>query len=146
MPTFTHEQHSLMKEKLSQAIKDFAYRFKRYNINYSIAISHTSETIDLTKMSNFIRTTDRFIILNHNTYAIILDCSDELRGIKAANNLLTHYQGIFFSIPLYLSVVTASNYDTNTKMIHELFYLLDYAIKHNMNNILLDHSQVIQTK
>lgn len=144
MSTFTHEQLSLMKEKLSQAIKDFAYRFKRYNINYSIAIGHTTEDIDLNQISNFIRSTDRFIVLNHSTYAIILDCSDEIRGIKAANNILTHYQGIFFSIPLYITIVTASNYEADAKMIHELFYLLDYAIKHNMNNILLEHSQLIQ--
>lgn len=146
MSTITSEQYSLMKEKLSQAVKDFGYRFKRYEINYSITIGYTSEDIDLTQMAGFIRETDRFIILNHNTCAVILDCSDEIRGIKAANNLLTHYQSVFFSIPLYLSIVTASNYETNSKMIHELFYLLDYAIKHNMNNILLDHSQVIQIK
>lgn len=144
MSTITPEQRSLMKEKLSQAIKDFGYRYKRYEINYSIAIGHTSEDIDLSQMSGFIRETDRFIILDYNTCAIILDCSDEIRGIKAANNLLTHYQGLFFSKALYLTIVTANNYDTNHKMLHELFYLLDYAIKHNMNNILLDHSQVIQ--
>lgn len=144
MSTFTPEQHSLMKEKLSQAVKDFAYRFKRYAINYSIAIGHTSEDIDLSQMSGYIRETDRFIVLNHNTCAVILDCSDELRGIKAANNLLTHYQSIFFSKPFYFSIVTASNYEVDAKMIHELFYLLEYAIKHNMNNILLEHSQLIQ--
>lgn len=146
MPTFTYEQHSLMKEKLSQAVKDFAYRLKRYEINYSVAIGHTSADIDLSQMSGYIRETDRFIVLSHNTCAIILDCSDEVRGIKAANNLLTHYQSNFFSKPLYLTVVTASNYETNPKMLHELFYLLDYAIEHNMNSILLESSQVIQIK
>lgn len=144
MSTFTHEQHSLMKEKLSQAVKDFAYRFKRYKINYSIAIGHTPEDTDLSQISGFIRETDRFIVLSHNTCAIILDCSDELRGTKAANNLLTKFQGNFFSKPLYFTIVTASNYEADSKMIHELFYLLDYAIKHNMNNILLEHYQVIQ--
>ncbi|MDP2076644.1 MAG: hypothetical protein Q8N01_01815 [Sulfuricurvum sp.] len=144
MPTFTHEQHSLMKEKLSQAIKDFSYRFKRYDINYSIAVGHTTEGTDLNQISNFIRSTDRFIVLNHNTCAVILDCSDELRGTKAANNLLTNLQGNFFSKPLYLTIVTASNYESDSKMIQELFYLLDYAIKHNMNHILLEHYQVIQ--
>lgn len=144
MINFSNEQHSLMKEKLTQAIKDFSYRFKRYEVNYSVAIGHTPEDVDLSKISQYIRETDRFIILNHNTCAVILDCSDDIRGIKAANNLLTHFQGTFFSTPLYFSIVTASNYDTEHKMTHELFYLLEYAIKHNMNNILVEHSQVMR--
>lgn len=144
MVTFSNGQYSLMKEKLTQAVKDFSYRFRRYEINYSIAIGHTPEAIDLSILSRHIRESDRFIILNHNTCAVILDCTSDTCGIKAANNLLTHFQGTFFSTPIYLGIVTASNYDTDSKMTHELFYLLDYAIEHNMNSILVEQSQVIQ--
>lgn len=144
MSTFTHEQYSLMRDKLSQAIKDYSYRLKRYKVNYSIAICHSPKDIDLGPLSSQIRQTDRYIVFGHNTCAVVLDCTNEIEGIKAANNLLTHFQGSFFSTPLYVGIVTAGNYETDTKMIHELFYLLDYAIEHNMNNILVDHSQVIQ--
>lgn len=146
MSTFTHEHYSLMNDKLSQAVKDFSYRFKRYNVSYSIAVGHTTENVDLSLISGYIRETDRFITLNHNTYAVVFDCTDEITGIKAGNNLLARFQGSFFSTPLYTSIVTASSYETNAKMIHELFYLLDYAIEHNINNIILEHSQVIQNQ
>ncbi len=143
MVTFSNRQHSLMKEKLTQAVKDFSYRFRRYEVNYSIAIGHTPEEIDLSILSQHIRQSDRFIILDHNTCAVILDCTSDTCGMKAANNLLTHFQGIFFSIPIYVGIVTASNYDTDFKMVHELFYLLEYAIEHNMNSVLVECSQAI---
>ncbi len=144
MGTFSNEQYSIMKEKLTQAVKDFNYRFKRYEVNYSIAIGHSPENIDLSPLSERIRESDRFIILDHNTCAIVFDFADNTCGIKAANNLLTHFQGTFFSTPLYLGIVTAGNYDTNSKMVHELFDFLDYAIEHNMNSVLVECSQVIQ--
>lgn len=144
MSTFSNEQRSIMQEKLSQGIKDFAYRFKRYEINYSVAIGYSPDEIDFSRMSNYIRETDRFIILDHNTCAVILDSANDECGIKATNNLLTHFQGEFFSATLYACIVTASNYDTSALMTHELFYLLNYAIEHNMNNILVEYSQVIQ--
>jgi len=144
MGIFSNEQYSIMKEKLTQAVKDFSYRFKRYDVNYSIAIAHSPENIDLSPLSERIRESDRFIIFDHNTCAIVFDFADGTCGIKAANNLLTHFQETFFSTPLYLGIVTASNYDTNSKMVHELFDFLDYAIEHNMNSVLVECSQVIQ--
>lgn len=137
------QEYSLMKEKLLQAVKDFHYRFERYEANYSIAIGYSPQDIDLTPLGGFVRKTDSFVILDQHTCAIILDCADDIKGMKAANNLLTHFQGSFFATPLYTCVVTASNYDTDAKMIHELFYLLRYATENNMNNILVESSQII---
>jgi len=144
IPPFSHEQRSIMGEKLIQAIKDFTYRYKRYGIKFSIAIGHTSDDIDLSPLSHHIRESDRFIVLDHNTCVIVLDCADDDCGIKAANNLLTLFQGSYFSTPLYTAIVTVSNYETSELMVRELFYLLNYAIEHNMNAILVEHSQVIR--
>ena len=102
MSTFSNEQRSIMQEKLSQGIKDFAYRYKRYEINYSIAIGHSPENVDFSQISEYIRETDRFIILDHNTCVVVLDGSDDIRGIKATNNLLTHFQVEFFATPVLL--------------------------------------------
>jgi len=143
MPLFSHEQRSVMGEKLIQAIKDFTYRYKRYGIKFSIAIGHTTDDIDLSSLSEHVRESDRFIVLNHNTCVIVLDCADDDCGIKAANNLLTLFQGNYFSGSMYTAIVTASNYDTSLLMVRELFYLLNYAIENNMNAILVEHSQVI---
>jgi hypothetical protein len=142
-PTFSHEQRSIMSEKLIQATKDFAYRYKRYGIKFSIAIGHTSDEVDLPPLSQHIRESDRFIVLDHNTCAIVLDCANDVCGIKAANNLLTLFQGTYFSATIFTSIVTVSNYTTPELMFKDLFYLLNYAIEHNMNAILVEHSCVI---
>lgn len=99
--------------------------------------------IDLVPMSNFIRNTDKFIVLNDNTCAIILDNANDESGIKAANNLLTKFQGSAFDIPLYSAIVTASNYSSSETMIRELFHLIDFAIANNINQQVIDHTQII---
>jgi hypothetical protein len=145
MSTFSNEQLTSMKEKLLHALKDFDYRLKRYEVNYSIALGYSPAEIDLSPMAHYIRESDHFVILNHNTCAVIFDCTDEERGIKAANNLLTHFQGAFFSTPLYTSIVTASNYSATPQMLHDLFYLVNYAISHHLSNIVVEPSQLMQT-
>lgn len=143
MSTFSHKACLIMQEKLLQTMKDFSYRLKLYGINYSIAIGYSPENVDLTPLSQHIRESDLFIVLDHNTCAVILDSTNDESGIKTANNLLSHFQGKFFSTSLYSAIVIASNYDTVTLMMHDLFYLLDYAIKNNMNNIIMESYQVI---
>ncbi|HEX5622854.1 MAG TPA: hypothetical protein VFX57_00305 [Sulfuricurvum sp.] len=144
MPKIAGEQYSLMQQKLIQTLKDFDYRFKRYEISYSIAIGHSPDNTDLSIFADYIRLTDRFIILDRNTCAVIFDCTNTESGVKAANNLLNHFQSLFISAPLFTSVVTASNYENTVQMIQELFSLLNYTIAHNMNSIVLTHSQQIQ--
>ena len=136
------ERHAYHKQLLASAI-EFSYRYERYKTDYSIAMGHSPAKIDLAPMSNFIRHTDRFIVLNDNTCAILLDCANDESGIKAANNLLTKFLGGAFEITLYSVIVTASNYSSSEIMIRELFYLMDFAIAHNTNQQVIDHSQII---
>lgn len=144
MPIIPTERRLIMQQKLMQAIKDFDYRFKRYQISYSIAIGHSPSNIDLTIFSSHIRATDRFITFDRNTCAIIFDCTNDESGIKAANNLLSHYHSNFYGTPLFASIVTVSNYDSTQNMTQNLFELLNHAVKHNMDSMILEHSQVIQ--
>lgn len=130
------------QSKLLESAEEFSYRYERYKINYSIAIGHSMDEIDLTSMSSFIRSTDKFIVLSDNTCAILLDCANDASGIKAANNLLTKFQATAFGTLLYSAVVTASNYSTSEKMIRDLFHLIDFAIVNNTNHQVIDHSQV----
>jgi hypothetical protein len=143
MSKFSSEQKLQMNEKLKDAIDNFAYRYERYSINYSIAVGCTSDNIDITPMSRFVRASDCFVVLDQNTCVVIFDCTNDDCGIKAANNMLTLFQGANFSSSLYSSIVTASNYSTPELAIKDLFYLLDYAIKHNMNGVLMEHATLI---
>lgn len=137
-----NSRKDLQMALLHEAI-DFEYRYRRYEINYSIAIGLTTEEIDMSALSSFIRSSDRFVVLTPNICAVILDSAGDQEGIKAANNLLTYFQNHFFGHTLYAAVSTASNHLDAAQLIHEAFDLLEYAISNNMNNLVVDSSQVI---
>lgn len=143
MRQFSNEKYAIYQKQLLENAKEFSYRYERYNTDYSIALGYSPMEIDLVPMSNFIRNTDKFIVLNDNTCAIILDNANDESGIKAANNLLTKFQGSAFDIPLYSAIVTASNYSNSETMIRELFHLIDFAITNNINQQVIDHTQII---
>lgn len=128
MSTGFCEEYSIMQEKLIQTLKDFDYRFKRYQINYSIAIGYCSEDVNLSILSNHIRGDDRFIVLDHHTCAIIFNYCNVEAGIQSANNLLNHFHNTFVSAPLFGAVVTTSNYDSVTQMVTKLLNHLQHAI------------------
>lgn len=129
MSTSFCEEYSIMQEKLIQALKDFDYRFKRYEINYSIAIGYCSEDVNLSVLSDYIRGDDRFIVLDHHTCAIIFNYSNVESGVQAANNILNHFHSTFPSTPLFGAVVTVSNYDSVPQMVAQLLNLLQHAIE-----------------
>lgn len=131
MVTITSERYSVMQEKLLQSLKDFDYRFKRYQINYSITIGYCSEDVNLSVLSDYVRGDDRFIVLDHHTYAIVFNYSNVESGIQATNNLLNHFHRTFLSALLFGAVVTASNYDNVTQMVPELLNLLQRSIEQN---------------
>jgi hypothetical protein len=90
-------------------------------------------------MSNFIRVTDVFIVLDNNTCAIVFDCTDSNSGTKAANILLTKFQGKAFDTQLYSAIVTASDYSSPKEMNQKLFSLLHFSVERNMNQQVIDH-------
>lgn len=144
MSPFSIEERSSMQQILLKEIREFSYRHQRYQIDYSLSIGYSPEPVELNSLSAFIRESDHFIELKPNICAVILDCANDDNGVKAANNLLSRFQGNFFSTPLYASIVTARDFETPLLMVNDLFYLLDYAITHNMNNMLMDSSRVMQ--
>ncbi|MCK9371794.1 MAG: hypothetical protein M0P91_01245 [Sulfuricurvum sp.] len=132
-----------MYEKLAQKITDFDYRHTRYKVNYSIAVSYTPESLDMAPLISYIRKTDRYICLDETVHAVVFDCANAEQGIKAANNLLTYFQHANFSKSIYASIIIADDFTNTGQMIAKLFDLLDYAIQHNMDNLIVDSSQIV---
>lgn len=139
----TFQERKFLQKQLIDEIATFDYSFTRYKVNYSIAIAYTENKIDMEAMNAFLRKTDHLVVLNEYTCAVVFDHANDEDGIKAANHLLTYFQAFHFGETLYACVVTASNYSDQSKMVHDIFQLLDYAISENMNNLILDISQVI---
>lgn len=144
MVNYLHAQRKALQEKLLEEIGDFDYRCTRYKVNYSIALACTKEPIDLTPLCIYIRKSDRYIPLGENIHAVVFDCTDSEKGIKAANKLLTYFQHTYFSKSAFSSIITASDCGNPVQTVSQLFDLLDYALRHNMDNHVIDKSQVMK--
>jgi len=132
-----------LHEKLLTEITSFEYRSKRYHVNYSIAIYTSDEEIKLDLFQENIRKSDQYIFMQKNLYVVIFDSTNEEQGGKAANNILVNFENLYFSKSLFFSIVSSSNYADGSAMVYSLFSLLHYALVNNMNNILIDDSQVV---
>lgn len=137
-------EEKALRTKLLEEIGDYHYRYVRYKVDYSVALAYTPEIVsDFSMIYSSIRKSDRHIPLNEHFHAVIFDFSNEEKGIKATNNLLTHFQHAHFSKSVYASVINCEGFTTSSAMIAKLFYLLEYAIRHKMDNLLMDKSQLI---
>jgi len=132
-------------QEIISHLDDYSYRSKRYNIEFSLAIGLCNESIDLTTFINFKRKTDTFITLETNLCCIVLDCTAADSAIKTASNLLSVFQSKYFNKELFTAVVTSKDYDdNNNRMINDLFDILDYSVSNNMDNLVLDQSQMLE--
>ncbi len=141
------EQIKIDRKKYYKEILDnldeYAYRDKRYHINFSLAIGLSDETIDLSEFKNSKRKTDKFISLEKNLYCIVLDCTNDNSEIKATLNLQHEFQEKHFGKKLFIGVVCSKDYDNENNMINSLFDILEYSIDNNMNGIVVDKSQML---
>lgn len=143
--TVLHTRRKALQEKLLHKISEYDYRFIRYKANYSVAVFFTPEGIDLKPLGTYIRATDRFAPLDENFYVVVFDGANDDKGLKAANNLLTYFQHAHFGRSLFAGIVTADHSKNAPQMIAQLFDLLDYALRHNMDNHIVDDSQIMKT-
>jgi hypothetical protein len=120
-----------MEEKLVQALKSFDYRRSRYQINYSVAMWHSPEKINLNLLSHCIRVTDRIICFDNHHYAIVYDYTTPESCSQAVNNFLLQYKNTFSSTPLFCSVVNSTQFECITMMVPELLIQLNETIQKN---------------
>ncbi len=132
------------QQKLLEAVEAYQYHFERYEVSYSVAIAYLPQTLDVANICSRIRKSDRYVRLAENLHAVVFDFADDAEGLKAANKLLTYFQVEHFGQSLYAAIVTSSHQKTPAKLVTELFDLLGYALRHNMDNQVMDASWVMK--
>lgn len=142
---FLQHHRKKVQEKLLEAVQDYEYRAKRYGIEYSIVFVYTVEPIDFSTISHHIRKTDAQVVCEEHIFAVVLDCADVEKGIKAANNLFTYLQTVYFAHTIFASVETSQKNRTVEKMVVDLVNLVSYAIEHNLNDSVIDSSQIMKS-
>lgn len=140
-----NEHRRRFQEQLVNATALYHYRFMRQHMPYSIALFYVAETdVNLEILPKHLRESDKIIFLQTNLCAIIFDNANEEPGLKAAENLLYHVQNICFTKHLYMAVATVNSDNKEFQTVHDLFDLIEYALNHNMENSVLESSQVIK--
>lgn len=138
------DKRRVYHKNIRESLEHYAYRGDRYNIDFSVAIGLSDEDIDLTPFGSYTRKTDAFLILEKNICCVVLDCTPPGGGMKAAENMLVGFQQRFFSRSLYSSVVWYHEYRDVSKMVHHLFDVLEYSLSNNMDNMVVDPTQIIE--
>ncbi|MDP3267381.1 MAG: hypothetical protein Q8M39_11200 [Sulfuricurvum sp.] len=140
-----NEHRKRFQEQLVIDTAGYHYRFIRHHMPYSIALVYVAEMgVNLDTFEKHLRESDKIIFLQTNLCAIIFDDANEEQGLKAAENLLSHVQNICFTKHLYMAVVTVNSDNNEFQIVHDLFDLISYALNHNMDNSVLESSQVIK--
>ena len=130
------------EEKLLHAVERYAYEKARYDIDYTIAIAITAESLELEGFSQTIRMTDAFISLDENLYGVIFASANADLGIKAASNLLHKFEMQFFATKIYLGIISSEDELNVTKMIRKLFVTLNCCLDDGKSNIPVDYGDV----
>lgn len=139
-----NENRKRFQEQLVIDTAGYHYRFLRHHMPYSIALVYVAEMgVNLDTFKKHLRESDKIIFLQTNLCAIIFDGTTEGQGLKAAENLLANVQNICFTKHIYMAIVTVNSGDTEFQTVHDLFDLLSYAINHNMDNSVIERSQII---
>ncbi|MBV5321197.1 MAG: hypothetical protein JZU62_05895 [Sulfuricurvum sp.] len=142
-----NQQRLHYQETLIKTSADYHYRFNRYKTKYSVALAYISEENgDLSSCGEHLRESDTIIFFQPNFCGIVFDNTNDEEGIKAANNILSRVQNLFFAKHFYMATITATAEQSEFQMIHDLFDLIAYALEHNMDNLVVDASQIIQHK
>lgn len=133
------------QERLITETAYYHFKYSRDETPYSIALAYIVEDdFDFQRYEKHLRVNDKIILLQSNLCAIVFDGTTEEQGLKAAEHLLYHVQDICFIKHVYMAIVTVNPNDTEFQTIHDLFDLLSYALNHNMDNSVIERSQIIQ--
>jgi len=127
-------------------ISEYKYRDIRYDVEFSLVAVYCENvfTDDVEVLRKKLRETDRLIHLNDNLCCIILDGISEEASEKAAENVNYHLLQINANNKYYISVSSSQNCNSECKsMLGHLFERLEYAIKNNLQNIVVYQDYVI---
>ncbi len=148
---FKRDKIDVYFNAINEAVDDFAYRRKRYAINYSMAIGLCDSKFDLKDFIYSKRQTDIIIPLEKNLYCVVFDATPMKYTIQAVSNLKVKFKEKFGNEKIYISAVYSADYYNEDEMINSLFDVLSYSIERDMDGLVTDghemgHSSTLNKK
>ncbi|MDQ1263946.1 MAG: hypothetical protein QG559_947 [Campylobacterota bacterium] len=115
-------------KNIKPVVADYAYRGKRYHIDFALAIGFCDKNINLCDFIQIKRKTDKVIPLENNLCCIIFDCVDAKRVESATQNLKKQMNTKCNTEEFFIEVVTFSEYENDLKMFNYLFDDLEHFL------------------
>jgi len=119
------------------ALEEYSYRYKRYHINFALALCYCSKDgALLSDLVDIKRKTDRLILLDDNLCCVVFDCIDDETSKKAAQNLEAQIQGHCTNGDYFMRVLSSIECESALKMCDSLFDALeDFLFQANLNKV-----------
>ncbi|MDA7817770.1 hypothetical protein N9A28_06235 [Sulfurimonas sp.] len=130
------------KQKIMDGVTDFAYRRKRYAIDYSVVMGLTRSDIDIEKFIFSKRQTDIVIALEKNLYCVVFDATPLKYAIHAISNLKVRFKKEHSDASIFISAVNSKDYYNEDEMSDSIFEILDYAIYNDMEGLVTDFHEM----
>jgi uncharacterized membrane protein len=103
------ENYNQYKKEILTKIEAYAYRKKRYDVDFTISIMISTSAFHTQSIQEHIRDTDLMIVLAKNLVAVVFDFTNEEMGLKASENLMALIEPQMFDKHLFVSVVSSHN-------------------------------------
>ena len=140
------DKFHVYKDQIIEITKKKIYAYDRYGIEFSALMiySHDPIEIDVCKINP--RQSDHLFSLEENLYVVIYDVIKPENAIKAAQNILHAYHQHNVKQELFVVIAQAEEDSTAYELVNCLFTMLEYAVKENHPNTVIDANQLSNQK
>ncbi len=127
------------KQEILKELKIMFYRFHRYHNDYSIALFYTENHFDYEIVTKEKRFTDKLIRLEENLFVLVYENADISKSIGASSKLLSQLKKSY-NESIYSVIEDCREDNEGSITLHNLFNLLDFSMKKNYDNEVVDKS------
>jgi len=125
-------------KQASELCDEFFYRYLRYQVNFSMALFYSTDALDAEVFKSNLRRSDKFLPLQYNLFCTVFDMTTQEEGLKASENILYAHEAKHFSKQLFISFASTQEYPTQSDLKSHLFSFLNFAIKEDRTNQIID--------
>ncbi len=129
------ENFNRYKEVIVAHLQEYDYKKERYKVDFTLALFLAKEKIDTPALRKYIRYTDKLIALDTNLLAVVFDFTNEEKGLKAAENVLSIIEPSLSSYEIYISVVNSRESLDDGELARKALNLLIENIENGFKDI-----------
>jgi len=132
-----HYNFRTYSEKIVDTVAGYDYRYRRYNVKYTLVLFASPVSILKGFVEPMIRKTDTIVVLNSRFFAIVFDGVDERMGLKVSDNMFVNLEACVFGNEIFSSVVNGSEADNAEAVVRKALNTLVDEIKVSVDDMVV---------